>query len=41
MLRLMMIVVLFFVIFAIMGTTLFKGSFERCDRSKIVGLTAD
>ena len=33
MLRLMMIVALFFLIFAIMGITLFKGYFEECDIS--------
>ena len=39
MLRLMMIVGLFFIIFAIMGITLFKGFFEMCDTSQIKGLT--
>ena len=34
MLRLMMIVALFFLIFAIMGITLFKGYFEECDISQ-------
>ena len=33
MLKLMMIVALFFLIFAIMGITLFKGYFEECDTS--------
>ena len=33
MLKLMMIVGLFFIIFAIMGITLFKGFFEECDTS--------
>lgn len=31
MIKLMMIVALFFVIFAIMGITLFKGEFELCN----------
>ena len=35
MLRLIMIVGLFFIIFAIMGITLFKGYFEECDTSQV------
>ena len=37
--RLLMIVGLFFVIFAIMGVTLFKGEFQECNTSRILGLT--
>ena len=33
--RLLMIVALFYLVFAIMGITLFKGEFEECNMSKI------
>lgn len=39
--KLMLIVGLFFVIFAIMGVTLFKGEFQSCSTDKILGLSSD
>lgn len=41
MLRLLMIVALFFIIFAIMGINLFKGIFQQCDTSGAVRLSPD
>ena len=40
-LKLLMIVGLFFIIFAIMGITLFKGEFQFCDTSLLIGLSTE